>query len=189
MVAGHHPGDRRAATAGRRVLAHERECRRQTAAEAEPGQETEGRELANALREAGRDCEERVHGDAGDKALAPTEPVGQRPDQDSANAHADQPQRGGRGDRGPGKTERPGLEEGRDDDAEDDEVVAVEGDRYPAEQDGPEVGRAGCAGGLRGPREMRGHRDSLLAENRVGTDCRVDPPSHRPADTSNMSFH
>jgi len=98
-------------------------------------------------------------------------------------------QRGGRGDCGPGETERPGLEEGRADDAEDDEVIAVEGDRYPAEQDGPEVGRAGCAGGLRGPREMRGHRDSLLAENRVGTDCRVDPPSHRPADTSNISFH
>ena len=39
---------------------------------------------------------------------------------------------------GPGEAERPGFEEGRDDDAEDDEVVAVEGDRYPAEQDGPD---------------------------------------------------
>ena len=90
---------------------------------------------------------------------------------------------------GPVKPERPGLEEGRDDDAEDDEVVAVEGDRYPAEQDGPEVGRAGCADGLRGPREMRGHRDSLLAENRVGTDCRASRYSHLGAKSRMPAVH
>ena len=140
VVAGHHPGDGGAVAPGRGVLAHVGQRRGQAGAETQAAEEAQHGELGDVLR--GGDGQ-RQHGeqrDADQQRPAAAEPVGQRADRDGTDADADQADRGGEGQRGVGEAERAGLGEHRDDGAEDDEVEPVEGDRDPAEPDGPEPG-------------------------------------------------
>ncbi|MNI49181.1 hypothetical protein D3C73_1037790 [compost metagenome] len=142
MVPGHGPRGGLARGSGWGVVVNVGQGGRETGAQAEPSQHAKQGEDGDVRGKGNADGEQGEACHAGDQQFAASELVGERRDEESAEAHAHQRNGGCEGGSDSVESKLAGLDECWDDGAQDHEVEAVQDHGQPTEPNRP-LGAAG----------------------------------------------